>query len=137
MYACIKSRPSLLGSVRIEQVSDCNIYLGPCCTSVYIDSVNQCQIHTSCHQLRIHECHSCQLYVKVQSHPIIEDCTKMGFAPFAYAYPKIDADTQSAALSAAKCWDNVVDFRWHKSTPSPNWYVIPDEERAVGSVQDV
>jgi hypothetical protein len=29
----------------------------------------------------------------------------------------------------ATCWDNVKDFRWHKSTHSPNWRVMPEEER--------
>ncbi len=28
---------------------------------------------------------------------------------------------QTANLLSANCWENVVDFRWHKSTPSPNW----------------
>jgi hypothetical protein len=25
----------------------------------------------------------------------------------------------------------VVDFRWHRSTPSPNWHEIPEGERLV------
>jgi hypothetical protein len=29
----------------------------------------------------------------------------------------------------ASSWDNVVDFRWHKSTHSPCWHVIPDDRR--------
>jgi len=26
-------------------------------------------------------------------------------------------------------WDKVVDFRWHKSTASPNWRIIPNTDR--------
>jgi hypothetical protein len=33
----------------------------------------------------------------------------------------------------AKCWDNVVDFRWHRTTPSPHWAVIPLKQR-IGEV---
>ena len=31
----------------------------------------------------------------------------------------------TADLVNATCWDNVVDFRWHKSIKSPNWDVWP------------
>ena len=35
-----------------------------------------------------------------------------------------------AGLQAATHWNTVKDFRWHKTTHSPNWYEIP------GSVAD-
>ena len=34
-----------------------------------------------------------------------------------------------AKLTTAKNWDNVVDFRWHRSTASPNWCVASETER--------
>lgn len=46
----------------------------------------------ACHQLRIHKSHNCQLYVRVNSHPIIEDCTGFGFAPYNIVYDSIDND---------------------------------------------
>lgn len=85
-------RPSLLGSVRIEHTTGCDIKLGACCTSVYLDSVTDCTIQILSHQLRIHECKGCRLYVRVNSHPIIEDCSDMGFAPYTYNYPGAAAD---------------------------------------------
>lgn len=105
-----------------------------------------CLIFTSSHQLRIHESNACQLYVRVNSHPIIEDCTMMGFAPYSIQYENIATDfsvrikinlnfaglyhnLQAAGLGDAKSWDNVVDFRWHKKTQSPNWSIIPLEQR--------
>lgn len=36
---------------------------------------------------------------------------------------------QVANLTSAKNWDNVVDFRWHRSTASPNWAVAPKQQR--------
>jgi hypothetical protein len=36
-----------------------------------------------------------------------------------------------ANLCTATNWANVVDFRWHRSTQSPNWSVLPEEERAA------
>lgn len=90
-------RPSLLGSVRIEHTDNCTILLGACCTSVYLDSVNNCTIQILSHQLRIHECKDCKLYVQVQSHPIIEDCVSMGFAPYSYKYDSLATDIQVRA----------------------------------------
>lgn len=121
---CKITVPSLLGSVRIEYTSDCEIHLGACCTSVYLESVKNCTIYILTHQLRIHTCSDCKLYVRVNSHPIIEDCTNMGFAPYAYQYDTLEADIQAAGLQTATHWNTVKDFRWHKTTHSPNWYEI-------------
>jgi hypothetical protein len=96
------SRPSLLGSVRIEQTSQCDISLGACCTSVYLEGVTDCTIQILSHQLRIHQCTGCKLYVRVQSHPIIEDCKDMGFAPYSYAYDTLQEDIQVCSLAVAR-----------------------------------
>jgi hypothetical protein len=43
-----------------------------------------------------------------------------------------------AGLQAAAHWNTVVDFRWHKSTASPNWFEIPARMLAgagVGAAQ--
>jgi hypothetical protein len=84
--------PSLLGSVRIEGNVNCDIHLGACCTSVYLESVHNCKIFIASHQLRIHTCSDCQLYVRVQSHPIVEDCRNMGFAPYSFQYATLEED---------------------------------------------
>jgi len=119
-------RPCLLGSVRVENITDCQVYLGPCCTSAYLESCKSkhsshdldiyyfpprltfpghvtfaiiwvcscvdCVIFTSSHQLRIHACVECDLYVRVNSHPIIEDCTDMRFSPYIIMYGGIESD---------------------------------------------
>lgn len=126
----------VLGSVRIEECSECRIFLGPCKTSVYLDCNKQCTVFISSHQLRIHKCHDMNLYVAVNSHPIIEDCTGMGFAPYVVEYREFGSDLAAAGLHGAKCWDNVVDFRWHRSTQSPNWHIIRSENRNIYEIVD-
>lgn len=98
-------RPSLLGSVRIEQTSQCDISLGACCTSVYLEGVTDCTIRILSHQLRIHQCVDCKLFVRINSHPIIEDCSNMGFAPYDYVYDTLPQDIQVG--SAAALYSNV------------------------------
>ena len=31
-------------------------------------------------------------------------------------------------------WDQVDDFKWLKSEPSPNWSVLPEEKRLAGEI---
>ena len=31
-------------------------------------------------------------------------------------------------------WSDVVDFRWHRTTQSPNWYIIPEDQRCPVSM---
>jgi len=76
----------VLGSVRVENCQNCHIYLGPCRTSVYLDDMLQVNVFAASHQLRIHKCRDCNLHVRVNSHPIIEDCSGMGFAPYEVTY---------------------------------------------------
>jgi Tubulin binding cofactor C len=84
--------PTIHGSVRLEKMTKCRIFLGPCCTSVYIEECSEVEVFLACHQLRIHKSHNCQLYVRVNSHPIIEDCTGFGFAPYNIVYDCINDD---------------------------------------------
>ena len=45
----------------------------------------------------------------------------MTFAPYVLSYPNLQAHLEDSNLSKAHCWGNVIDFRWHKKTESPNW----------------
>ena len=98
---------------------------------MYLESCSNCEVYIACHQLRIHKCIDCLFYVRCNSHPIIEDCTHVGFAPYSLTYAGIEDDYVTAGLVDAHHWDDVVDFRWHKSTKSPNWYIIPSEKIPV------
>lgn len=31
-------------------------------------------------------------------------------------------------------WDQVDDFKWLKSEPSPNWSILPDEKRILAEI---
>ena len=118
----------VLGSVRVENCTNCKIYLGPCRTSVYLDDLQACTMFISSHQLRIHKSRACTLCVRVNSHPIIEDCSGMIFAPYDVQYSELNSHFKLADLESASCWKNVVDFRWHRATASPNWKTaLPNE----------
>lgn len=87
---CLISVPLLLGSARLENVSNSIILLGPCSTSVYLENCTNCHVFIICHQLRIHTTIDTCLYVRVHSHPIIEDCKGLRFSPNFTSYDKIN-----------------------------------------------
>ena len=56
----------------------------------------------------------------------------MRFAPFPRLPPSFHGAVEAAALNlAANQWDQVDDFNWLKATASPNWCVLPENERRV------
>jgi hypothetical protein len=83
-----------IGSARLENLRNCQVYLGPCCTSTYVENCTGCTFFIRCHQLRIHHAYSSSFYVYVNSHPIIEDCTTLSFAPYTATYPTLQQDVE-------------------------------------------
>ena len=75
-----------MGSIRLENISNSIIYLGPCSTSCYLENCHNNIICISSHQFRIHNTTNTHLYVKCNSHPIIEDCLGLGFANYSMLY---------------------------------------------------
>lgn len=77
------------------------------------------------HQVRVHAAHRCDLYLRVRSNPIIEDCTGVGVAPYGLDVVELRGGMESAGLAAESgLWNAVQDFLWLRSTPSPNWCEI-------------
>lgn len=136
----------LSGSVRIENCDHSQVFLGPCQTSVYLESCHHCTIYAASHQLRIHNCTHVTLYVLCQSHPIIEDCQHMIFAPYPLTplqpepeYLTLQEDLVKANLREAvgnNKWREVVDFNWHKVEPSPNWSILVIKEQSINNEKE-
>jgi Tubulin binding cofactor C len=110
-------RRCLLGSVRIEESTNCTLLLSPCCTSAYMELCSDCTIFVACHQLRIHTSHRCNLYVQVNSHPIIEDCTALGFAPYSLTHDQISDDFKVSASILWTCLDRSTSRGHPHETP--------------------
>ncbi|RYG67456.1 hypothetical protein EON64_07400 [archaeon] len=129
---CIIHVPVMLGSVRIEHIARCTVLLGPCLTSVYIEgALDGCLLVVACHQLRIHNTQQSTLLLACKSHPIIEDCAGLLCGPYLAQYPSLPQQLHDSSLHmvAPDSHVKVVDFRWHKTTPSPNWRVLTEEEK--------
>eukprot|EP01133_Synstelium_polycarpum_P000456 gene456-546_t len=98
--------------------------------SVFVDSCRDATFVVSSRQIRIHDCYNCQFYVYTKSHPIVEGCSGIGFAPYP---PKMMEQIDDVAVMddypSNQCWMQVNDFDWLQSKQSPNWHTIGESDR--------
>lgn len=122
-------------AVFMNRLKNCKVYMGPVIGSILIEEVEGCVFVLASHQIRIHLAKSCDFYLRVRSRPIIEDSNVVRFAPYCLDYEGIEMDLEKAGLSEETGnWGNVDDFKWLRAVQSPNWCVLPENER-VGKVR--
>ncbi|XP_071433810.1 tubulin-specific chaperone C [Pithys albifrons albifrons] len=118
-------------TLRVRDCRDCSVLCGPVSTSVLVDGCSDCLLALACQQLRTHRSQGCRFYVQVTSRAVIEGCSNVFFAPYAWSYPGIEGDFESSGLNRdSNNWNLVDDFDWlAMDKPSPNWSLIPEQER--------
>ncbi|MCE2055692.1 hypothetical protein HAX54_043195 [Datura stramonium] len=123
----------LMGCVRalfVHKLIDCKVYVGPVFGSVLIEEVTNCVFVLASHQIRIHQAKGCDFYLRARSRPIIEDSNGVRFAPYCLKYDGIEKDLEEANLGEETGnWSNVDDFKWLRAVQSPNWSILPENER--------
>lgn len=96
----------------------------------------------------MHECHDVTVYLHCTSRPIIEDCSGVKFTTLPQTHldlrqlgnpnnssePGSSQQQQSLLHDSPNLYDQVDDFKWLKSEPSPNWKVLPPAERVPEEV---
>jgi hypothetical protein len=60
---------------------------GPVHTSVFVDSAMDSVLFVCCQQLRTHSSKNTDIYLRVRSRAIIEECTGIRFAPYTWDHP--------------------------------------------------
>ncbi|KAE8701137.1 Tubulin-folding cofactor C [Hibiscus syriacus] len=119
----------------MNRLKNCKVYLGPVTGSILIEDVEGCIFVLASHQIRIHLAKRCDFYLRVRSRPIIEDSIAVRFAPYCLDYEGIEMDLEKAGLSEETGnWENVDDFKWLRAVQSPNWCILPENER-VGKAE--
>jgi hypothetical protein len=115
-------------SLALKNLERCLIIAGRVNGPAHITGVRNSILVVVARQVRIHECENVDIYLHCKSHPIIEDCRAMRFAPAPGPYiTEEDQPNQNQ-------WDQVDDFKWLKSEHSPNWSILPESERVPDSV---
>ncbi|KAG8452401.1 hypothetical protein GDO86_004269 [Hymenochirus boettgeri] len=130
---CTVTLPGSPATLHIRGLRGCKVLCGPVSSSVFVDSCTDCLFTLPCQQLRVHTTSSCRFYLHVTSRAIMEDCRELSFAPFAWNYEGIGGDFEMSGLDRkVNNWAQVDDFNWlARDEPSPNWTLIPEEERVT------
>ncbi|XP_040105607.1 tubulin-specific chaperone C [Oryx dammah] len=120
-------------TLRLTKAQGCTLLCGPVSTSVFLEDCSDCVLAVACQQLRIHTTKDTRIFLQVTSRAIMEDCTGIQFAPYTWSYPGIDKDFEGSGLDKNKNnWNDVDDFNWlARDVASPNWSVLPEEERRI------
>ncbi|XP_043447356.1 tubulin-specific chaperone C [Prionailurus viverrinus] len=120
-------------TLRLAKARSCTVLCGPVSTSVFLEDCSDCVLAVACQQLRVHTTRDTRIFLQVTSRAIVEDCSGIQFAPYTWSYPGIDKDFEGSGLDRSKNnWNDVDDFNWlARDMASPNWSILPEEERMV------
>ena len=114
-------------SLALKNIQNCLIVAGHVDGSVHVTGVKNSVVVVVARQVRIHECEKVDFYLHVVSHPIIEDCKGVRFAPAPKCFL---GEKEEKAGKKENMWNEVDDFKWLKEgVKSPNWAVLERDER--------
>jgi len=117
-------------TLRLANLKGCKLLCGPVRTSTFVDSVRESTLFLCCQQLRTHSSVQVDIYLRVGSRAIIEDCSQIRFGPYEWIHEKATALHAKAEIDEnLERYDAVDDFNWLAASASPNWTVIPPEDR--------
>lgn len=123
-----------LRAIRVHDLKNTKVYAGPVAGSVLMHGLSGCTLHLCARQVRVHDAgNGTSFYVRTASGPIIEHSTDVAFAPYAFVYPGSDKVMEEAGFGGTDPgrWAEVEDFGWIKQMQSPNWKIIPEDERVA------
>jgi hypothetical protein len=143
---CTIHLQSPLGALFIHGLTRCTVIGGPVAGALHLENLIDSKIYAASRQVRIHSAQNCDFYLKVRSGPIIEFSSGLRFAPLsdiggaaaaaevlgyseATKYLKLQGlDDDKDGVDSTE-WSDVQDFGWLRASASPNWSVLPEEQR--------
>ncbi|KAF2466742.1 tubulin-specific chaperone c [Lindgomyces ingoldianus] len=113
------SNGGAFAGLALKNIKDSLIVCGHVAGPIHITSVENSVIVTACRQFRMHASRNTDVYLHCSSRPIIEDCEEIRFAPLPEKYNSPDISVSQNQ------WDQIDDFKWLKSEPSPHFSLLP------------
>ncbi|KAH0542356.1 hypothetical protein FGG08_003201 [Glutinoglossum americanum] len=127
----------------LKNICDSLVVCGHVDGPAHVTGVEDSVIVVACRQLRMHDCKGVDVYLLCASRPIIEDCSNIRFAPLPESYVRyctlitqllvtdhlIVEQILGSGQPIENQWDRVDDFKWLKAEHSPNWSILPPENR--------
>lgn len=115
-------------TLTLKNIRDSLIVCGHVSGAAHLTRVTNSVIVVASRQFRMHESKDCDIYLRTSSRPIIEDCSGIRFTPLPETY------ASEMGGESENQWDQVDDFKWLRSEPSPNWRAMKEEERLEENV---
>ncbi|KAJ7572517.1 tubulin binding cofactor C-domain-containing protein [Mycena floridula] len=112
------SQPFEISALHIRNIKNTILMLPVIKGSVLLHDLKGCIVVVGAHQFRMHTSQAVDVYISIQSSPIIEHCKQTRFT----SYPSKLSETSTAGHTS------VQDFSHIKSSPSPNWSILPIED---------
>lgn len=94
----------------LRDARKCVIVTGNVAGAVHVTGVSDAVIVVASRQVRIHECERVDFYLHCSSHPIIEDCREVRFAPIPGCYVRASLPFTSS-FSVVSCSPSTFDVR--------------------------
>lgn len=116
---------NILGSVLIQKIEDCTIWLAAVESSVLIYNCKNCIILTNTKQLRIHDTVDTRFYIQTTSSPIIENSFNLTFSRYNLNYDGLSELLEKVGLTEdCDKWKGILDFSWQNAKePSPHFRI--------------
>lgn len=128
MQDCIILLHGPLQALYLHRLRNCHVQAGPISGATFGEDLLNCTLMVATHQIRLHQVHTTNVYVRPGSNPIIEHSSAVGFAPLhSLPFDGFDASVAAAELpaDAEECaWQRVQDFQYPGHATSPNWHVL-------------
>lgn len=114
--------------VQIDFAEGCRIFIGACCSSVFIRNCRDCEFTVACKQLRTRDCNDIRVNLFCSSEPVVETTTNAKIFPFNGSYAGIKDHFLAANLDPGhNTWYKVFDFSKDASeaeVPQPHFSVV-------------
>jgi len=132
------SKSSPFAGLTLKNLTNCVVIAGRVDGAAHITDLKNCIVVVSARQVRIHNSENTDVYLWCGSRPIIEGCSGMRFSELPDCYTKILQSPPSSEISTStppqSQWNQIDDFKWLKSEPSPNWSILPPPDRLLDSI---
>lgn len=112
----------------LKNIKHSLVIAGHVAGAAHITGIENSIIVVASRQVRMHDCKNLDIYLHCASRPIVEDCSNIRFSPIPGCY----MTTQQQSVQNQ--WDQVDDFKWLKVEHSPNWSILPEENRLPENV---
>ena len=116
IYLC-----DLIGSVYIDDCSNCVFYTGPVKSSLFMRGCSSCQLHTVVNQLRISNSENIEVFGFSSTQTTLEKVNNLLLGPHLFTYPQLRQQINESNFQITK---NRI-FKVHDFTPSDgNWAIV-------------